>query len=143
MNNDLISRKALIKAIEESEGTPWDSLYDFNLVCRKRLIDNAPAIVPIYYSNGTVDYAPTVSEITNEDIQQAIKEGFANGYEMAKAKHERPQGEWKITYGYPHKVYCDQCFKTYAQANWDIWKDGTLARDFCPNCGAKMKGGAE
>ena len=25
-------------------------------------------------------------EITNEDIQQAIKEGFANGYEMAKEK---------------------------------------------------------
>ena len=28
--------------------------------------------------------------ITNEDIHLAIKEGFANGYSMAKAKYERP-----------------------------------------------------
>ena len=61
----------------------------------------------------------------------------------APTVEERPQGEWKITDSYPHKVYCDKCFKTYAQANWDVWKDGTLARDFCPNCGARLKGGAE
>lgn len=29
---------------------------------------------------------PYDEEITNNDIQQAIKEGFANGYEMAKTK---------------------------------------------------------
>ena len=70
-------------------------------------------------------------EITNDDIQQAIKEGFANGYEMAKSKYERPQGEWnEIQAGMfvcpfcgagPHKIF----------------------KNFCPKCGAKMKGGAE
>ena len=43
-NGDLISRSALIKTIEEKEGFSWGSLYGFNLVCRKRYIDNAPAI---------------------------------------------------------------------------------------------------
>ena len=44
-------------------------------------------------------------EITNDDIQQAIKEGFANGYEMAKSKYAIPQGECKK---------CD--YYTFAQA---------------------------
>lgn len=35
------------------------------------------------YSDG---YLRGKGEITNDDIQQAIKEGFANGYEMAKEK---------------------------------------------------------
>lgn len=61
--------------------------------------------------------------ITNEDIQQAIKEGFANGYEMAKAKFERPQGEllkelWNCRnelclkcgeYHNAHKGACEDC----------------------------------
>lgn len=61
-------------------------------------------------------------------------------YKRLKALEEQePTGEWKITDSYPHKVYCTNCFKTYAQANWEVWKDGTLARGFCPNCGAKME----
>lgn len=55
--------------------------------------------------------------------------------------NQRPQGEWKITDAYPHKVYCDRCFKTYAQENWEVWKDGSLPRNFCPNCGAEMRKG--
>lgn len=39
------------------------------------------------------------------------KEGFKDGYE---------QGE--------------KDFK-----HWQIWEDGSLARAYCPNCGAKMK----
>jgi len=71
-------------------------------------------------------------------------EQLAEWLKELKAYKERPQGKWKITDSYPHKVYCDKCFKTYAQANWEVWKDGTLAREFCPNCGADMrKGGAE
>ena len=33
-------------------------------------------------------------EITNEDIRDAIKQGYNDGYEMAKAKFERPKCEW-------------------------------------------------
>ena len=36
-------------------------------------------------------------EITNDDIQQAIKEGYANGYEMTKEKFSPKKGEWIIS----------------------------------------------
>lgn len=51
----------------------------------------------------------------------------------------RPQGNWLITDAWPHKVYCSNCYETYAQADWEIWKDGSLPRAFCPTCGAQMK----
>ena len=41
--------------------------------CIDAIIDNAPTVEP---------------EITNEDIQDAIKEGYKEGFEMAKAKCE-------------------------------------------------------
>ena len=53
------------------------------------------------------------------------------------------KSKWKITEAYPHKVYCAKCFKTYAQENWEVWKDGSLPRKYCPNCGAIMKGAEE
>ena len=71
-------------------------------------------------------------EYTEEDIKQAIKENFDIGYEMAKNKYERPHGEWKIGGKTTHYYYCSIC-----------GKDGDLQDNFCRNCGAKMKGGAE
>lgn len=49
-------------------------------------------------------------------------------------------GRWMKTGAYPHRVYCSVCSGTYAQAHWEVWKDGSLARAYCPNCGAKMDG---
>lgn len=46
---------------------------------------------------------------------------------------------WHIMDGYPPRVYCLNCYKTFAQANWEIWEDGSLPRNFCPNCGADMR----
>ena len=62
--NDLISRKALRNKIDTWGCNDYDK----------------------YVFLEAIDNAPSVLEITNEDIQQAIKEGFANGYEMAKEK---------------------------------------------------------
>lgn len=40
-----------------------------------------------------IDNAPTVeTEITDQDIKDALKQGFVDGYEMAKAKYENSQG---------------------------------------------------
>ena len=47
-------------------------------------------------------------------------------------------GHWCVTQAYPHTVYCSECFKRFAQAHWQVWEDGSLPRDYCPNCGAKM-----
>lgn len=77
-------------------------------------------------------------KITNDDIQQAIKEGFANGYEMAKEKFSPKKGEWIVktisTFPQyqPDEYICPFCntivnYKT----------------NFCHKCGSDMKGGAE
>ena len=56
--------------------------------------------------------------------------------DVAPVRH----GRWMKTGAYPHRVYCSVCSKTYAQAHWEVWKDGSLARAYCPNCGARMDG---
>ena len=57
---------------------------------------------------------------------------------------ERKKGKWQITDAYPHNVYCSECHKRCAQTQWPVWEDGSLPRNYCPNCGADMReGGAE
>lgn len=53
---------------------------------------------------------------------------------------ERKKGRWQITDAYPHNVYCSECHVKFAQTHWAVWEDGSLPRNFCPNCGADMRG---
>ena len=72
--------------------------------------------------------APTVEAFTEEDIKQTIKENFDIGYEMAKNKYERPQGEWnEIQAG---MLVCPFCG---ARPHKDY-------KNFCAKCGADMRG---
>ena len=52
---------------------------------------------------------------------------------------ENVKGEWQITDAYPHNVYCSVCHKKFAQTHWAVWEDGSLPRNYCPNCGADMR----
>lgn len=53
-------------------------------------------------------------EITNEDIQTAIKQGYKDGYEMAKAKYERPQVECKdCKYFFDTVGRCENCNRNH------------------------------
>lgn len=56
---------------------------------------------------------------------------------------ERKKGKWQITEAYPHNVYCSVCHKKFAQTHWAVWEDGSLPRNFCPNCGTDMRGEQE
>ena len=53
---------------------------------------------------------------------------------------ERKRGKWQVTDAYPHNVYCPECHKKFAQTQWAVWEDGSLPRNYCPNCGADMRG---
>ena len=56
--------------------------------------------------------------------------------DVVEVKH----GKWQITDAYPHNVYCSECHKRFAQTHWAVWEDGSLPRNYCPNCGADMRG---
>ena len=74
--------------------------------------------------------------------------GIACGAALAKTyvkqlpstQPERKRGKWNITDAYPHNVYCSECNTRFAQTHWAVWEDGSLPRNFCPNCGAYMGG---
>lgn len=75
-----------------------------------------------------IDNAPTIDTYTEDDVQYAIKEGHQVGYEMAKAKFERPQGKWQL---HGMIYYCSECGH----------ECGESGDNFCGNCGADMRGG--
>ena len=58
---------------------------------------------------------------------------------LPSVQQEQKVGEWQITDAYPHNVYCSVCHKRFAQTHWAVWEDGSLPRNYCPNCGAKME----
>ena len=59
--------------------------------------------------------------------------------EMQPVEPQRIKGRWLITSAYPHNVHCSVCYTKFAQTHWEVWKDGSLPRNFCPNCGADMR----
>lgn len=62
---------------------------------------------------------PVATQLLAETIQELSFESTA----------KRPTGEWKIGGKTTHYHYCSIC-----------GNDGDLQDNFCPNCGAKMKG---
>ena len=90
-----------------------------------------------------IDNAPTIDTYTEDDVQYAIEEGHQVGYEMAKAKFERPQGEWEFfSVGNNQYSRCSICKDEHTSEYTDLdwWYDNFK---YCPNCGAKMTKEAE
>lgn len=110
---DLISRSALLKALK-TEIENIQPLSDTNYyVGVKQGLKLAETVI---------DNAPTVN-------YPFYQEAYQTGYE--EGKNERLQGEWIAN---PLGDYvCNKC----------SWVVGKFERNFCPNCGVKMKGGAE
>lgn len=86
------------------------------------------------------DGKSNMEEIFNTALRKA-----ASSIDTIPATDVAPvvHAEWKVTDAYPHRVYCGHCYLTYAQEQWTVWKDGTLPRKCCPNCGAIMDGGTQ
>ncbi len=91
-----------------------------------------------------VDNAPTVETDVEVVAKDAYKQGYTDGWkERFGEPNERPQGEWKeFKYGL---YYCSRCFE---QVDKDIERIESLVSkgersNFCPNCGADMRGKEE
>ena len=133
MNNDLISRSELKKAIEELEITEELVDYDCDDVSTtgvSQYLDRPDVL-------GLIDNAPTVEpeKAKEGELVKAYTKGFDAGVETA-----RPKGEWKeFKYGL---YYCSRCFE---RVDKDIERIDALVSkgersNYCPACGAKMGG---
>ena len=116
---DLISREALIKWIDDSV-SQYGYAYSTDMLnmwglFKDYLINNAPTVEQGVY-------------MTGEDCDLYMK-----GYNQAR-KDFRPQGQWIFRNGVTCGGYykCSNCGEVER-----------AEKNFCPNCGADMKGGAE
>lgn len=83
--------------------------------------------IPIKHIKLIIDNVPTVEPDLKEIYQEGHYDGHREGYEKA-INEDRPQGEWiEGTQGY----YCSECE--------DI-DSFYFEHNFCPNCGADMRG---
>ena len=115
---DLISREVLRKAFNERmyyySRLSW---YDANT-----LINKAPAVEPTY-----------ISDIPNDKVKDLQELAIDYDEGLAVFERKRPQGEWVDSPDGLPECCCNLC----GAKNVTIW------RNFCPNCGADMRGGAE
>ena len=117
---------------------------EVRLIDANALIDDLKSLKYIGYCNdsfsilGNREIERCISAVkdapTADDWEQYSTKLWKEAYEQGKA--DRPQGEWmfnsdNIIFGSPYGSYkCTNC------NSWTGW-----ITSFCPNCGAKMKGG--
>ena len=105
------------------------------------IIDNAPTVEP-----GT----KVVANVTfdKEQLEELVEKAKAD----ILAQIERPQGEWKKERKYYYDflkniIYecsCSVCGARFPFAQIpETIEDAFYSFDYCPSCGAEMKGGAE
>ena len=131
MNNDLISREALRKSLEELKKSPWCCEHRDTIdgIASRQAQKEAFQIF-----ENLIDNAPTVEaeKAKESEIIKAYTKGFDTGVETVK--DERLQGEWKVYArqgGIPISDYCTNC---KYEMKWYRNK-----YNYCPNYGAKMK----
>lgn len=78
-----------------------------------------------------IDNAPTVDTTFKEVV----------AYECGqKSVEERPKGKWIIFKTNRLVMQCPECTAFLSRTRTDIFKDEIGNMNFCPNCGADMKG---
>ena len=82
-------------------------------------------------------------ELASPEVERAIREATKPDFlalcQEDLDKADEAAGVWLMTDAYPHNVYCSSCYMIYAQSHWEIWKNGSLPRAYCPSCGKKMR----
>lgn len=153
MNNDLISRVALIKAIK-TECNPYGKpTIDFESGKKVlKIIDNAPTVPQITVCCENADektleeLKAELKRVINEIRPQCENCDALNEYNsLAKSlntasellRKKRPQGKWH------HSGECSVCHKRSYKTTPSGEIIGLDFTDFCKNCGAQMRGKQE
>lgn len=94
-------------------------------------ISDDPLIVEGGGLEELIDNASTIPlPILNEQI--AWEQGYEAG--LAQGKQDRPKGEWLFKHN-SSDIWCSVCDENFDEI--------PQAFNFCPNCGADMRGGAK
>ena len=130
-NNDLISREWLEDAFDNLCCHNCKTCRNFRIedsFYKCALIDNAPTVKPekVLVANVTFD-KDKLEEIVRDQVIEPIKNGGL------VIKEEKPQGKWVEPFERNGKTYhkCNHCH---------ISSELILIDNFCPNCGADMRG---
>lgn len=109
-------------------------------------------IVTEIQENNEIKIMATVNQVVSVDKKELIKalnydrQQYEKGYADAKAEYQRPQGEWIIDSD--NLPVCKECGEVALQRVFVkmphlIQEVRMVKSNFCPNCGADMRGGAE
>lgn len=125
MNNDLISREALRKAIDDYAEKRQDVLLWQSDI--ENIIDNAPTVEPqkVLVANVTFDQ-DKLEQIVRDRVIEPIKNG-----ELVLQTDERPHGKWVVDM-HTREVVCSNC----GQSRRDTRTKHVF---FCNHCGADMR----
>ena len=119
--SDLISREDLIEEFKARCICNCDRCkYQQGTHCG--LIDNAPTVVVGYLTN---------CQNCVSDYSRGYDDGYKEGY-----KAERPHGKWIDLNSIVDKAKCSNCKKIVITEPFGHF-------NFCPNCGADMRGGRQ
>ena len=128
MNNDLISRSALKKAITEAT-------YNFEQIPIRvdevqEIIDNAPTVIPEEMKtliDKTIEILPQLTDAIVENLPTIIDDmDICQECEYRQAA--RPHGKWI-------DGYCNICEHSCPCDGWGR----EIETNFCPSCGADMR----
>ena len=121
---DCISRSDLVQAFKE------ECCGNCHLCERFAVFENG------IHHCGLIDNAQTV------DLWQMRQEATENALKKAEVLYGRPKGEWKTVEGYDGDEYyeCSNCGELWVLSAGTP-KDNNM--NFCPKCGADMKGGTK